>query len=470
MNIIAENIAQRRKELGMTQKELAEKLNISDKTLSRWETDKQVPDALMIPELAKALDMSIGEIYGVEEKEGKYVYESKSAAKSRDEIDYGRITAYKLVLLAGAGTLILGSGIFSFTGVYWSYMKVGAMALLIIGLFSFLTAELTFEEFYQRQEQPEVYIKIQKRWVGAIIPIIGLIVGIVIPVMKVPVITMFNSWDVLLPLVLFQGVVLGLYTKEYFTEKKQKTEVHKITGVYIWAAIGAVCVIGFLINVLSNPYRLQGGFGLQDWQLEGIWSKIKAFELLAGIAFFVMNVLHSKKVLDVVGKAFKKIVKIAGVSIVAVALIFTVVINVVNHNLQSKVTLISGEVPMYQLTNYSYEILDWIKACNLRGEEINILEGYMHVPETGEAAVKYLIYMPHGFEGTEFTAKYQIGWGEKILKIEAESTNQIVDDNYYLCYIEVINNAEEFELQTYLDGERISYGIEGSASVVNVFE
>ena len=67
MNIIAENIARRRKELGLTQRELAEKLNISDKTLSRWETDKQVPDALMIPEIAKALDTSIGELYGLEE-------------------------------------------------------------------------------------------------------------------------------------------------------------------------------------------------------------------------------------------------------------------------------------------------------------------------------------------------------------------------------------------------------------------
>ena len=65
MNMIAENIARRRKELGMTQKELAERLNISDKTLSRWETDKQVPDALMIPEIARALDMSIAEIYGI---------------------------------------------------------------------------------------------------------------------------------------------------------------------------------------------------------------------------------------------------------------------------------------------------------------------------------------------------------------------------------------------------------------------
>ena len=55
MNIIAEKIAHKRKELGITQKELAEKLNVSDKTLSRWETGKQIPDALTVLEIAKAL-------------------------------------------------------------------------------------------------------------------------------------------------------------------------------------------------------------------------------------------------------------------------------------------------------------------------------------------------------------------------------------------------------------------------------
>ena len=62
MNIIAENITRRRKELNMTQRELAEKLNVSDKTVSRWETGKQIPDALMIPEIATFLDMGIDEL------------------------------------------------------------------------------------------------------------------------------------------------------------------------------------------------------------------------------------------------------------------------------------------------------------------------------------------------------------------------------------------------------------------------
>ena len=87
MNMIAENIARRRKELGLTQRELAEKLNVSDKTLSRWETDKQVPDALMIPEIAKALDMSIGEIYGVSDASDKKKDVQKKEATAENSFE-----------------------------------------------------------------------------------------------------------------------------------------------------------------------------------------------------------------------------------------------------------------------------------------------------------------------------------------------------------------------------------------------
>ena len=66
MNTIAERISQRRKELGLTQKELAEKLHVSDKTVSRWETDRQIPDALTMQDIAGALGMTVSEIYGTE--------------------------------------------------------------------------------------------------------------------------------------------------------------------------------------------------------------------------------------------------------------------------------------------------------------------------------------------------------------------------------------------------------------------
>lgn len=55
-------IAQLRKELGLTQKELAEKLEVTDKAISRWETGKGLPDTSLLKPLAEILGVSVGEL------------------------------------------------------------------------------------------------------------------------------------------------------------------------------------------------------------------------------------------------------------------------------------------------------------------------------------------------------------------------------------------------------------------------
>ncbi|MGN0413745.1 MAG: helix-turn-helix domain-containing protein [Lachnospiraceae bacterium] len=55
-------IQQTRKEHGMTQKELADKLGISDKTVSKWETGKGMPDMDFLVPLCSALDINVNEL------------------------------------------------------------------------------------------------------------------------------------------------------------------------------------------------------------------------------------------------------------------------------------------------------------------------------------------------------------------------------------------------------------------------
>lgn len=55
-------IQQTRKEHGMTQKELADKLGISDKTVSKWETGKGMPDMDFLVPLCNALDINVNEL------------------------------------------------------------------------------------------------------------------------------------------------------------------------------------------------------------------------------------------------------------------------------------------------------------------------------------------------------------------------------------------------------------------------
>lgn len=55
-------IAQLRKEKTYTQKELAQRLNVSDKAISRWETGKGFPDTSLLKPLSDALGVSVGEL------------------------------------------------------------------------------------------------------------------------------------------------------------------------------------------------------------------------------------------------------------------------------------------------------------------------------------------------------------------------------------------------------------------------
>ncbi len=57
-----EFISTTRKELGYSQKDLAEKLNITDKAVSKWETGRSAPDVSMLIPLAEVLGVSVTEI------------------------------------------------------------------------------------------------------------------------------------------------------------------------------------------------------------------------------------------------------------------------------------------------------------------------------------------------------------------------------------------------------------------------
>ncbi len=55
-------LAALRRANGMTQKELAERLNVSDKSVSRWERDDGAPDLALIPVIAEVFGVTCDEL------------------------------------------------------------------------------------------------------------------------------------------------------------------------------------------------------------------------------------------------------------------------------------------------------------------------------------------------------------------------------------------------------------------------
>ena len=56
---------------GSDNKEIAKILNISEKTISKWETGRGFPEQTIIPTLAKELNVSIGELFSQTKIENK---------------------------------------------------------------------------------------------------------------------------------------------------------------------------------------------------------------------------------------------------------------------------------------------------------------------------------------------------------------------------------------------------------------
>ena len=69
MKSIGETIASLRKQKGMTQNELAEKMNVTDKAVSKWERDLSCPDINTISKLADILDVSVEELLKAKKKD-----------------------------------------------------------------------------------------------------------------------------------------------------------------------------------------------------------------------------------------------------------------------------------------------------------------------------------------------------------------------------------------------------------------
>lgn len=63
-------ISKKRKELNITQKDLASKLHITDKAISKWERGLSFPDISMLIPLSEALNISLYDLLKGEESNG----------------------------------------------------------------------------------------------------------------------------------------------------------------------------------------------------------------------------------------------------------------------------------------------------------------------------------------------------------------------------------------------------------------
>ena len=131
--VIAKNIQKLRQEKGMTQLELAEKLNYSDKTVSKWERGESLPDVIVLKTIADLFEVTLD--YLVEEE-----HDGKPVTKEMLDKNYRRnchiITGTSIFIVALMATLIytILAMIFPGTSYPWLCYAYAIPVALIVWL------------------------------------------------------------------------------------------------------------------------------------------------------------------------------------------------------------------------------------------------------------------------------------------------------------------------------------------------
>ncbi len=124
-------IAALRKENGMTQLELAEKMGVTDKAVSKWERDLSCPDVNTIPKLAETFGISVDELMQVKT-------ESKEASERKDLKPLINMIMKAVALAMGVAVAVLS--------IIHQLDETSAFGMLGIGLACLAATQLGKEE------------------------------------------------------------------------------------------------------------------------------------------------------------------------------------------------------------------------------------------------------------------------------------------------------------------------------------
>lgn len=104
--IIAVNIVELRKSNNLTQAELAEKLNYSDKAVSKWERGESIPDVSVLKKIADLFSVKVDYLLTLDHSDERDVIKKVSRRERRNRM---MITSISIVLVWLVATLVFSN-------------------------------------------------------------------------------------------------------------------------------------------------------------------------------------------------------------------------------------------------------------------------------------------------------------------------------------------------------------------------
>lgn len=156
---IGKFIAARRKTAGLTQMQLAEKLGITDRAVSKWENGRSLPDASIMLELCEALDISVndllcGEVVTVENYDKKLEENLIEAIREKEAADK-RLLSIEIVVGVISIAFLLAMEVVS------AYVQAADWVRIVLMVVGFIPIAIAFP-FMLKIEQVAGYYECKK--------------------------------------------------------------------------------------------------------------------------------------------------------------------------------------------------------------------------------------------------------------------------------------------------------------------
>ena len=129
---IGKFIAKKRKEKNLTQEQLAERLGVSNKTVSKWECGKCMPDYSVVESLCRELNITLAELMdGEEDEKSIHTYDNQQILKMLEDMQNLRNTK---MLLIGLVQIVMGIAMFALSQTFGGTDVQDFMSGVMLGI------------------------------------------------------------------------------------------------------------------------------------------------------------------------------------------------------------------------------------------------------------------------------------------------------------------------------------------------
>lgn len=126
---IGQKLKNARIQSGMTQENVAEKLNVSRQTISNWENEKSYPDIINVIELSNLYSISLDVLLKGDEKMMEHLEESTNVVKSNKKMIWAIMVNIIVVVLLITLNMFIPDNQYFLVGIF-SLMVITSSALL----------------------------------------------------------------------------------------------------------------------------------------------------------------------------------------------------------------------------------------------------------------------------------------------------------------------------------------------------